>query len=220
MYNFNNKIYSNNNDLLLDIIDDLKTIITITKDNSYIKRIKDIITKINNIINENKKNTELIINHISLLQNQMNQMLNKFDEIKFNNINQINNQTIKYTYGIYRGQIVNGLKEGRGIFYWNNGDKYEGDWKSDKPEGKGILLLNNGDKYEGDWRNGKKEGKGIYYYNDGNRYEGDWKNDKKEGEGIRYFKNGNRGIGDFYNGNPIGKHIMLSKNGEVDDFIY
>jgi len=45
-------------------------------------------------------------------------------------------------------------------------------------------YYNNGDRYDGDWKNGKKEGKGIYYYNNGNRYEGDWKNDLREGKGI------------------------------------
>ena len=47
-------------------------------------------------------------------------------------------------------------------------------------DGKGIYYYNNGDRYEGDFRNHKKEGKGIYYYNDGDRYEGDFRNDKME----------------------------------------
>ena len=192
MYNFYNKIYSNNNNLLLGIINDLQQINYITHDNLVIKRIGDIIIKMNFIINENKKNTQLIINHISLLQNQMNK---KFDELKFNN-NQINKQEIKYNKGRYIGQVVNGL-----------------------PEGKGILYLNNGDRYEGDFRNDKKEGKGIYYYNrepfKGDRYEGDVRNGKKEGKGIYYHNNGNREMGDSFNGLPKGKFVMLTNNGEV-----
>ena len=105
IYSFNNKIYSNNNNLLLGIINDLQQINNITHDNLVIKRIGDIINKMNFIINDNKKNTELIINHISILQNQMNK---KFDELKFNNINQINNQELKYDDGRYIGQVVNG----------------------------------------------------------------------------------------------------------------
>ena len=81
MFNLNNKIYSNNNNFLLGVVNDLQQINTITKDNLVIKRIEDIINKMNFIINENKKNTQLIINHISLLQNQINK---KFDELKFN----------------------------------------------------------------------------------------------------------------------------------------
>ena len=214
MYNFYNRIYSNNNNLLFGVINDLKQINNITQDNLVIKRIGDIINKMNFIINENKKNTELIINHISLLQNQMKQMNKKFDVLKFNN-NQIIIKEIKYKNGLYVGQVVNGLPEGKGIYYYNNGDKYEGDWRNDKFEGKGIYFWNNGNRYEGSYRNGLKEGKGIFYYNNGNRYEGDWRNDKYEGKGIFYYNNGDRSMGDFYNDNPIGKHVMLAKNGVV-----
>ena len=47
----------------------------------------------NNIIIENKKNTELIINYITNIQNQMNQ---NFKELKNNN-----DQVIKYGNGLY-----------------------------------------------------------------------------------------------------------------------
>ena len=33
------------------------------------------------------------------------------------------------------------MKE-NGIMYWNDGDRYEGDWRNDKKEGKGILYFN------------------------------------------------------------------------------
>ena len=59
------------------------------------------------------------------------------------------------------------------------------------------MYYNNGDRYEGDYRNSKKEGKGIYYYNDGSRYEGDFKNGKKDGEGIIYYADGTKEIGEF-----------------------
>ena len=55
MNNLNNKIYSNNNNLLLGIVNDLQQIINNTHDNLIIKRIGDIINKMNFIINDNKK---------------------------------------------------------------------------------------------------------------------------------------------------------------------
>ena len=61
-------IYSNNNTLLLELINELQQIINSSKDNAIIKRISDIIIKMNFIINENKKSTELIINHINNLK--------------------------------------------------------------------------------------------------------------------------------------------------------
>ena len=78
-------------------------------------------------------------------------------------INNINNQQelkgIKNGHNWrYVGQVVNGLREGKGICYWENGDRYEGDYRNDNKEGKGIYYFDNGDRYEGDFRNGKKEG--------------------------------------------------------------
>ena len=187
MYDLNNKIYSNNNNLLLEIINDLQQVINNSHENLTIKRIGDIMNKMNYIINDNKKNTELIIKHISLLQNQINK---RFDKLEINNMN---NQEIKQYNGRYVGQVVNGLKEGKGIFYFNDGDICEGDW-----------------------RNGKMEGKGIYYYNkSGNRYESDFRNNKKEGKGIFYYNNGDREIGDYLNGKKIGKHAYFSIQGEI-----
>ena len=57
-----------------------------------------------------------------------------------------------------------------------------GDFRNGKPDGKGIEYYNNGDRYEGDFRNGKKEGKGIYYYNNGDRIIGDYYNGKPIGK--------------------------------------
>ena len=40
-----------------------------------------------------------------------------------------------------------------------------------------IFYYNDDNKYEGDFRNDKIEDKGIYYYKSSNRYESDWRND-------------------------------------------
>ena len=80
---------------------------------------------------------------------------------------------------------------------------------------KGIYYWNNGDKYEGDFKNGQPNGKGIYYFHNGNRYEGDHRGWKREGKGIYYFNNGDRSMGDYLNDKPIGKHVTLTKYGEV-----
>ena len=181
----NNQTYSNNNNILLGIINELQQIVNSSHENLTIKRISDIIIKINSAINENKKNTQLIIDHITNLQNQITQMSKKFDELKINNISI---KEIKYDDRRYVGQVVNGLREGKGTVYRNDGDRYEGDFRNDIAEGKGIYYFHNGDRYEGDFRNGKSEGKGIYY-----------------------FHNGDRMMGDYYNDQPIGKHVRLTE---------
>ena len=81
-FNLNNQIYSNNNNILLGIINELHEIVNSSHENLTIRRISDIISRINFIINENKKNTQLIINHITNLQNQITQMNKKLDELK------------------------------------------------------------------------------------------------------------------------------------------
>ena len=172
MFNLNNKIYSNNNNLLIEIINDLNQLMNYYKDNLSINILGNVINKINYIINENKKNLQLLRNEISSLCNQINK---RFDKLEINNINK---QELKINNGKYIGQVVNGLAEGKGTWYGDNGNRYEGEWRNGKAEGKGILYYNNepwkGERYEGEWRNGKKEGKGIYYYNkSGNRYEGE-----------------------------------------------
>ena len=45
--------------------------------------------------------------------------------------------------------------------------------------GKGIFYFANGNKYEGDFNNNDMHGKGILYFADGNKYEGDFKNNNK-----------------------------------------
>ena len=184
LFNLNNKIYSNNNNIMLEIINELNQLRNYSQDNLIISKLGNIINK----INENKKNLELIRNDISSL-NQ------KFDKLNINN--NIINKEIKNNNGRYVGQVVNGLREGKGIFYYNNGDRYEGDW-----------------------RNGLREGKGIYYYNNGDKYEGDWRNNKKEGKGIFYYNNGDREMGDYSNDKPIGRHALLTRNGEVKTVNY
>ena len=124
IYNLNNEIYSYNNNILLEIIKDLQKIINDSKDNKIIKRLGDIIIKMNNIINENKKNTELIRKDISILYDKLSKQLN---DLKINNKNY---QEIKYNNdrgrNRYIGEVLNGVPEGKGTMYWNNGDRYEG----------------------------------------------------------------------------------------------
>ena len=140
LFNLNNKIYSNNNNLLAEIINDLNQLMNQSKDELIIKTLGIIINKMNNIIEENKKNLDLI-------REDINKLHIKFDKL---NINTISNQEIKYNEGRYVGEFLNGLKDGKGTFYWNDGDRYEGDFKNDKKEGKGIFYYNSGNKYEGD----------------------------------------------------------------------
>ena len=50
----------------------------------------------------------------------------------------------------YIGHFKNGMKNGKGIYYYPNGDiMYEGDYIDDEPEGNGKLVMENGNYYIG-----------------------------------------------------------------------
>ena len=167
------------NNFLLSLVQKLNNIINDLKYtnniNFVIKNIEDLIKSSNQIIEDNK------INLISMQKN-----FNEF--ISSNNFNI--HKTQIYPDGKYIGEFKNGMRDGKGIFYFNDGARYEGDYKCDKREGKGIL-----------------------YYPNGNIYQGDYKNNKKDGQGIMYYNNGNRAMGNYANGLPVGKHLMLDPFG-------
>ena len=81
MFNLNNKIYSNNNNLLIEIINDLNQVINDSKEDLSIKILVNVINKINHIINENKKNLQLLRNDISSMCDKLNK---RFDELEIN----------------------------------------------------------------------------------------------------------------------------------------
>ena len=154
-FTLNNQTYSNNN-ILFEIITELQQISNSSHENLTIKRIRDIIIKMNFIINENRKNMGLIMNQFTKLENQISQ---PSQNLKFNNIN--NQQELNGENWRYIGQVVNGLREGKGIEYYISGNRYEGDWRNEKKEGKGVFYYNNGDRRMGDYSDDKPIGKYV-----------------------------------------------------------
>ena len=41
---------------------------------------------------------------------------------------------------------------GKGEYYWTNGNSYKGDYKKDDREGFGVFTWTGGRKYEGQWQ--------------------------------------------------------------------
>ena len=61
---------------------------------------------------------------------------------------------------------------------YENGEYYIGEFKNGLKNGKGILYYKNGNiKYDGYFIDDKFEGNGKYIYEDGKYYIGEWKND-------------------------------------------
>ena len=60
-----------------------------------------------------------------------------------------------YNNGYYEGDFREGtrIREGHGAYYYNNGDKYVGNWVNDNKEGHGTYYYNNRHKHVGKWEN-------------------------------------------------------------------
>ena len=73
--------------------------------------------------------------------------------------------------------------KGKGIYYYNNGSKYEGDWIDNKKCGHGRIDFVDGAWYEGNFRNGVFHGFGTYHYSsNGSTFAGQWLNGSKINE--------------------------------------
>ena len=120
----------------------------------------------------------------------------------------------------YEGYFRNDKKEGEGIFYYSNGDRYKGNFLGGFYQGLGVFYFNNGDRYEGEFNRNKYTGKGKYYYHNGDKFEGHWLNDKKHGQGIYIYLNGDKITGNYYDGKPYGTHIKYCRNGGTFQISY
>ena len=106
-------------------------------------------------LNEFKNNNKNIIEDLNVVIKEGN-YINKFNELinMYNKINnkQINNRTeIDEEGNKYIGEFKNGLRNGKGILYYNSNDYYKRN------------------RYEGEWKNGLREGKGILYWDSCNK---------------------------------------------------
>ena len=126
--------------------------------------------------------------------------LGEIDQNKKKEYSAQNNQNIIYKSPLYFSDKkiayfgtwskINLKKEGWGIIIDENGNKYEGSWKSDKMHGYGRIISINGDYYEGDISKGNFEGNGTFYSSQQNMlYKGSFKKNLFEGEGIQTFQN-------------------------------
>jgi len=118
---------------------------------------------------------------------------------------------------IYYGEILNGLKNGKGTEYYKNGKiKYAGDWVNGKFEGYGDYYYEEGEFYKGQWKNNLRHGKGIHYYKNGYiKYNGNFVNGKPEGYGTYIYENGDYYVGQIINGSKNGRGIEYYKNGKI-----
>jgi len=115
----------------------------------------------------------------------------------------------------YKGNFKKGLLHGKGIFYFSNGDRYTGDWKDQNRHGYGKFVFKSGNIYTGYFVKNAFEGKGTMEYTNGEKYKGDWVDNEKSGKGIYFFNNREKYDGEFKDGQFHGKGSYFYSDGAV-----
>lgn len=149
-------------------------------------------------------------------------------------------EVIEYENGTYIGEVINGIREGKGKFHMDNGAVAYGDWVDDfmngegiyrgvngeviyegnfvngDMEGDGVLKTQNGDEFEGVFKDGKLNGKGIIRNSAGKvYYEGEFLDNKMHGFGIlTLLEDNERYEGEFIDGSPYGNATYYFSNGD------
>lgn len=73
-------------------------------------------------------------------------------------------------------------KHGHGIFSWESGNVYKGNYKEDERDGYGEMYWTDGSQYKGDWKKGVQHGYGSLVAADGTHLEGYYDNNMYVGK--------------------------------------
>uniref|UniRef100_A0A6B2LHM7 MORN repeat-containing protein 5 n=1 Tax=Arcella intermedia TaxID=1963864 RepID=A0A6B2LHM7_9EUKA len=120
--------------------------------------------------------------------------------------------TYCYADGVlYHGGFQNRRKHGRGTSV-NEEGVYEGEFCNGERHGFGTMWFDNGDKYRGNWYEGLFQGKGVYYVRSSNSYYYAHWNDGKKVHGT-WVRDKNIYSGPFEDGLFNGKGIYTYPNG-------
>ena len=118
-----------------------------------------------------------------------------------------------------------GNQEGLGMYLWDDGSCYVGQWKNHNKHGEGRYYDENGKlEYKGKYFNDKKVGDnnaylwqeltfGVINYENGDKYVGELKDGKKHGQGLYLWINGDVWYGKWYGGKRDGYGIYISNSG-------
>eukprot|EP00195_Chlamydomonas_chlamydogama_P011884 CAMPEP_0202890548 /NCGR_PEP_ID=MMETSP1392-20130828/910_1 /ASSEMBLY_ACC=CAM_ASM_000868 /TAXON_ID=225041 /ORGANISM="Chlamydomonas chlamydogama, Strain SAG 11-48b" /LENGTH=466 /DNA_ID=CAMNT_0049574137 /DNA_START=156 /DNA_END=1559 /DNA_ORIENTATION=+ len=103
----------------------------------------------------------------------------------------------------YEGDWVQGIREGKGVRYYPNGETYTGDFVANVRHGYGRYVFENGDVYAGEWTDDRRTGQGTFYYTNGDVFIGNFIKDRKEGMGTLLMMNKSRKyVAEYVAGQP------------------
>ena len=108
------------------------------------------------------------------------------------------------------GCIAGNCTNGTGTYVWDNGDKYEGEFRDGKYDGYGTMYWNHGAIYRGEWEDGDMHGYGTYIFDNGNTYTGNHEHDYFEGEGKMVYADGSIDEGIWHEDEYIGPLVLAN----------
>ena len=76
---------------------------------------------------------------------------------------------------------ANGVKNGRGVYTYDDGDVYKGEMKDGLKHGRGVYYFADANIYDGEWLDDFKNGHGKFTFSDGTVWEGEFRNDLRVG---------------------------------------
>ena len=91
-------------------------------------------------------------------------------------------------------------KDGFGTETFDDGSKYEGEWKDGKRLGQGTFTFPDGGKYVGEFKGGLKNGQGTLTFHDVDEYVGKFSDEKFHGQGTYFFTKGQKFVGEYKDG--------------------
>eukprot|EP00945_MAST-04E_sp_MAST-4E-sp1_P007604 g7604.t1 len=101
-----------------------------------------------------------------------------------------------------------GVAHGKGKYIWEDGARYEGDWKMGLADGFGVKAHPNGQLFEGMWKKDLQHGEGKCMYPDGTTFQGNFNKGMKDGKGTLTFPDGSTYVGSFYKDLMHGKSVF------------
>ena len=148
---------------------------------------------------------------------------------------------ISYSNGdSYEGTLVNGTRNGYGVFEWESGESYDGEWVNDEMTGKGTFTYADGSTLSGEFlSNSFITGTATICsseaefeieitdtipantlkvtLSDGTEYSGTYTGNKLTGSGTITYSDGDKFVGAIVDGELQGKGVYTWSDGEKYD---
>ena len=116
----------------------------------------------------------------------------------------------------YEGEWKAGNRGGRGVYTWNASERYEGDYsQGGKRTGRGVRFYAEGFRTEGQWIDGVANGLAVMYLSNNQRYEGEVRDGKRNGRGVYFWPDGQRYDGYYSDDKRTGYGVLTGANGTV-----